>query len=332
MKDDIQHIETTVQTSRLMEELGQVEYIFSDKTGTLTCNVMEFKNVCVFGESYGDNRDHDGPFVQKKLSNVDFKDKKFFEDIRRPDHAAHEILFLLSTCHTINIENKNGEMKYSASSPDELALCNFARLCGYEYIGTNQNEISVLYRKELSKHEEIRKYKILHVLEFNSDRKRMSVILEHDGKIILFCKGADSIIFKRARKDAYHKEIETHLENYSNKGLRTLLLSKKEINKEEFYTWNEKYMEASCAIRNREEAMSVLQEELEKDLVVIGATAIEDKLQDKVGDTIAILKEAGIKVWVLTGDKVETAINIGFSCKLLDKTQHIFTIDTQHAD
>ena len=71
-------------------------------------------------------------------------------------------------------------------------------------------------------------------------------------------------------------------------------------------------------IEGRDEAMDVLQSEIETDLTLVGATAIEDKLQDEVGVTISKLKEAGIRIWVLTGDKVETAINIGYSCKLLN--------------
>lgn len=63
--------------------------------------------------------------------------------------------------------------------------------------------------------------------------------------------------------------------------------------------------------------LQILQDDLEKELEIIGATAIEDKLQANVGSTIDAIKKAGIKVWVLTGDKIETAINIGYSCKLL---------------
>ena len=81
--------------------------------------------------------------------------------------------------------------------------------------------------------------------------------------------------------------------------------------------WNKKYKQASIQIQNRDKAMQKLQAEIERDCSLVGATAIEDKLQDDVGNTIKYLKNAGIKVWVLTGDKVETAINIGFSCQLL---------------
>jgi len=85
MTDDVNGTEAVVQTSRLMEELGQVNYIFSDKTGTLTCNIMEFKKLCILGETYGDDRSHD---VRKQptVSNVDFIDAEFFNVLQDPGH------------------------------------------------------------------------------------------------------------------------------------------------------------------------------------------------------------------------------------------------------
>jgi magnesium-transporting ATPase (P-type) len=122
------------------------------------------------------------------------------------------------------------------------------------------------------------------------------------------------------------------LETYANIGLRTLVLAKRTIPKEEYEAWVRYYMQASCLLKDRDNEMAKLQESLEVNLDILGATAIEDKLQDEVGETIASFKEAGIKVWVLTGDKVETAINIGYSCKLLDKAQEIFLIDCGSED
>lgn len=117
------------------------------------------------------------------------------------------------------------------------------------------------------------------------------------------------------------------LEEYANEGLRTLLLVEKVLEPEEYERWNARYQEACLAIHGREEKIFALGEELEQDFDLVGSTAIEDKLQDGVGDTIQSLKDAGIKVWVLTGDKVETAINIGYSCKLLNSEMNINIID-----
>ena len=78
---------------------------------------------------------------------------------------------------------------------------------------------------------------------------------------------------------------------------------------------------------DREDKMDECSEEIEQGLELIGATAIEDKLQDEVGDVIEHIREAGVKVWVLTGDKIETAINIGYSCRLIDEEMELFIID-----
>ena len=163
-----------------------------------------------------------------------------------------------------------------------------------------------------------RKYKLLNIIEFDSTRKRMSVIVRNqEGKIILFCKGADSIIEKRlVPGQELLQKTQVFLEEYAKQGLRTLLVAKKQIDEDEYEEWEAKYKKASVSV-NREKEINRVAELIEQDLILIGSTAIEDKLQVDVGKTIHDLKRAGIKVWVLTGDKVETAINIGYSCKLL---------------
>ena len=95
----------------------------------------------------------------------------------------------------------------------------------------------------------------------------------------------------------------------------------------EYDAWNSRFMEANLKIQGREEAIDKVAVDLEKGFTLLGSTAIEDKLQDGVGDTIQFMKDAGIKVWVLTGDKVETAINIGYSCRLLNTEMNQFIIN-----
>ena len=170
----------------------------------------------------------------------------------------------------------------------------------------------------------------------------MSVIVEDEkGRILLYCKGADSIILERMDKNKNPDIPETmkHLSDFADEGLRTLLIASKVIPKDEYEQWYKTYMvkilckqylhvkQAATAPENREEKMEALQDKIELDMLLIGATAIEDRLQDEVGSTIAFLKSAGIKVWVLTGDKIETAINIGFSCNLLTKELKRLIVD-----
>lgn len=158
----------------------------------------------------------------------------------------------------------------------------------------------------------------------------MSVIIRKNGKVFLYCKGADSMIFERL--DPSMKSIKnhtnTHLNKFACEGLRTLCLAKKAIGDEEFEAFQKKLHIASTSLENREDKVNDCYEEIEKNLELIGATAIEDKLQDGVPATIANLSAAGIKIWVLTGDKQETAINIGYSCQLLtDEFNEIFIVE-----
>ena len=132
------------------------------------------------------------------------------------------------------------------------------------------------------------------------------------------CKGADSIITPRLKPN--QKILEQtlqYLDQYAKEGLRTLLLAQKEISEEFYQQWNEEFQEALVSQQNREENINKVAEQIENNFELIGSTAIEDKLQDEVGETISFMKKSGIKVWVLTGDKIETAINIGISCELL---------------
>lgn len=295
-----------VQSSNLNEDLGQISYIFSDKTGTLTCNVMEFKKISINGISYG--TDSHVP-THSKLPHVDFVDPTF----NPKTDSAQEFLLHLAICHTIICEEKDGEIEYKASSPDELALVNAARFFGVAFAGRDENQ-SIMVKIN----EKLIIVEVLNIIEFNSDRKRMTIIVRlPNGKIKLYIKGADSVILPLISSEVHKQETIDNLESYANQGLRTLVLASKDLSKGEYKEWNDQYLLAVQDIKNKEAKIAALATDIENDLKLVGATAIEDKLQDQVPETIKILKDAGIKVWVLTGDKVETAVNIGFSCNLL---------------
>jgi phospholipid-transporting ATPase len=295
-----------VQSSNLNEELGQIHYLFSDKTGTLTCNVMEFKKLTVKGKTFGTDQ-RCSP--DKKIPYVDFVDSSF--NPRSPE--ASDFLMHLACCHTILTECKDGVIEYKASSPDELALVNAAKFFGYEFIGRDGDQ-----RIELKVHGQTVKVALLNIIEFNSDRKRMTVVVRmHDGRIKVFCKGADTIIQPRLVPDPTIDPTFEHLENYGKIGLRTLLIASRDLTESQYEQWNQTFVDAMNDIVNRDKRISECGETIEREMTLLGATAIEDRLQDGVPDTIKFLREAGIKVWVLTGDKIETAVNIGFSCNLL---------------
>lgn len=178
---------------------------------------------------------------------------------------------------------------------------NFARFCGWSFQGLDRTD-----HYELKVGSERARFELLHVLEFNSKRKRMSVVLrDAQGSIRLLCKGADSVIAKRLRKgqEAELARAFESLEVFGKEGLRTLMLAERVVPEEEFTAWSERYVRASSALKDREAQMEELQDLLEVELEIVGCTAIEDKLQDEVPETIELLAKANIKLWVLTGDK-----------------------------
>lgn len=304
--DEALDMPCVVRSSNLSQELGLVKNIFSDKTGTLTRNEMKFVKCIVDGVMYDVGPNSNMASELKAMKNME-------------DSLLYAFLLCLTTCHTV-IREKNGT--YRAESPDELALVEGVGhfQCTLQERGTMQMNIEMLGQKQV--------YDVLAVNAFNADRKRMSIILRNNitNQYFLMCKGADNIMLPLcAMKKSALQNVEKALLDLACLGLRTLCVSRKVLTKEYAEKWIQSWKDASNSLQDRSGRLAHVAAEIEQDMELLGITAIEDRLQDQVPEVIADLAKAGIVLWMLTGDKEETAIQIGHSCNLLrDGTKEFY--------
>lgn len=303
------------RTADLVEEIGQVDFIFSDKTGTLTENEMVFARACIQGHDLGDFR-RTGEAqasgiveTQKLLAN--------FDDPRRAE--VRWFFFCLVTCHTAQVDiGEDGVPKYSGSSPDEVAFLDAAHSIGISFQARRRQPGSSGWELHITgpPGESPHILTVLCEIPFNSDRKRMSIICEHKGEFFCITKGADNVISALC-DEPFSPPVLDHLQQYSMQGLRTLAIASKIVDQSFLEGWQKRYAAAGSApSEEREKLLAASAAEMENSLMLSGISAIEDKLQEGVPEAIVTVKAAGIRFWVLTGDKTETAVEIVRACRL----------------
>jgi magnesium-transporting ATPase (P-type) len=248
------------------------------------------------------------------------------------DPIIHHFLTALAICNTSFIVHEHRELlhrldyqpKYEGDNADDLVLCQAASNFGVRMISRSAQTIVVRYINSTDTEKEDIEYEILCLLPFDSARRRMSIIVRTKDQIYLYIKGAETSIWPNlsSSNDADMKATtEQHSLGFAEQGYRSLLVAYRQIPLREYENWFEQYRNAANSLDNREDAISQAANTIEIDLMLAGLTAVEDKLQDGVPRAIATLRCAGIKIWLLTGDKQATALSTAQAASLVNIPQ-----------
>lgn len=342
----------TVRNSNLPEELGRIEYILTDKTGTLTQNEMSFKKLhlgsMLFGrDSLEDIYQYAKSAFQQERSLVDVyspspmmagnRGVPMTEDAvlsqspgpmrsresktnRRVQKQVQEALLAIALAHNVTPVEDAGQRTLQAASPDEVALVRFAESVG---IILKERSMSRVVLKVPGDFEV--KYDVLAEFPFTSEAKRMGIVLQdrQTRDITLYVKGADTVM---ARKVRYNDWLDEECGNLAREGLRTLVYAKRDLSAEDYSIFSDRWQAARTSSINRKESMAAVQSDIERDMNLLALTGVEDKLQPNVRESLEKLRHAGIRIWMLTGDKVETATCIAVSSRLAERSQGIYKI------
>ncbi|XP_055940656.1 probable phospholipid-transporting ATPase IIA isoform X1 [Argiope bruennichi] len=347
---------TVVRSTTIPEELGRLTFLLSDKTGTLTKNEMVFKKLHLGTVAYGSESFDEvaahiktsyAPTPSGSSSAGATPTKMPLPKMRRTVVTrVQEAVRALAFCHNvtpvyedtdsvcidtsdtgINCETEadqqsNQSFVYQASSPDEVALVAWT-----ESVGLTLIHRDITSMKLKTAHNQILNYSILQIFPFTSETKRMGIIVkeESSGDIIFFMKGADVVMSSIVQ---YNDWLDEECGNMAREGLRTLVVAKKVLTDEQYADFEARLNQAKVSIHDRTAKVTAVIESLERDMELLCLTGVEDKLQDNVRPTLELLKNAGIRIWMLTGDKLETAISIAKSSRLVARNQQIHVFQT----
>lgn len=313
-----------VQSSELNEELGLVEHVFTDKTGTLTCNRMEFSSCHVDGRTFdydddGTLRAVDPPTAFNATKTGSRPTNPVPAVVLAKNAQLQRFLLNLAINNSIfptqllgNSEGSLTKIEYSGPSPDERALVLASARAGVALKYRDSAQVALRVQGENVV------FEVLHTFAFTSDRKKSSVVCRDPlGRLLLLVKGADTVVLgalSASNSASRILQAREQMKIYSSNGLRVLCIAERELGFDEYRAWVARYTD----LQPEDEAgLERLVGELESQLTLVGVSAIEDKIQDGAPETLLKLREAGIKVWMLTGDRPDTATNVAHSVRLV---------------
>ena len=346
---------TVVRTSTIPEDLGRIEYLLSDKTGTLTQNDMIMRKIHVGTVSYANEAMTEVASYIRQLygvqssSNADGNSSKAPGGIaasatrsrREIGGRVRDVVLALALCHNVtptNSRDEEGKLEttYQASSPDEIAIVRWTEEVGLRLAHRDRHSMAL---ESSHTGETVVRVEILNLFPFTSDGKRMGIIIRivtspdqkgirggetQEDTIWFFQKGADTVMSSIVATNDW---LDEETANMAREGLRTLVVGRKKLSLGQYHAFTEAYKQASLELHGRDEGMArVVKEHLEQELDLVGVTGVEDKLQQDVKPSLELLRNAGIKIWMLTGDKVETARCIAVSSKLVARGQYVHVI------
>ena len=388
-------------STTLIEQLGKVKYIFSDKTGTLTKNEMVFKGCSIFTKLYESSPDekedkanrnymplpsglrtelsmskrsasrrrssfagtvpsvYSAAYTEEEPINIKskisptfctdyfldcLKDKKSPTEVKSKSgcpfntqfEAIEQFLLNIVINHDVLIEKKTerNDVIYQGVSPDEVTLVSAANELGYTFLSRENNKIVILVYDDEKQEDEMREFDVLQKFDFTSERQRSSIIVRDlsNNKIMIYIKGSDKKIFAGKGKfsaDNIYEISQKHVDQFARQGLRTLCYSFKYLDENEYNNWVKEYSDLKYQAINNKSLNSQLDnmiEKIEGDSIILGISALEDKLQDRVKEDIEDFIDAGINFWMITGDKMDTAETIGYSCGIISEDNDVYKI------